>query len=157
MKPSIYKIDSPTTGSLFQMPKPSGEWLQDDLSFYLDTGVDHIVSLLEIDEQSELSLNAERLVCAEIGLTFTSFPIPDRDIPELGDFQSLVSGLAEELGNGTSIGVHCRAGIGRSGLVTCCILKIIGLDSPTAIRLVSEARGLAVPDTQSQIDFINSF
>lgn len=139
------------------MPKPSGEWLQDDLSFYLDIGVDHVVSLLETDEQSELGLSAEGLVCVEVGLTFTSFPIPDRDIPTSDNFQSLVTKLAEELGNGTSVGVHCRAGIGRSGLVTCCILKTIGLDSATAIRLVSEARGLAVPDTQTQINFINSY
>ena len=34
MKPSLYKIETPTTGSLFQMPKPSGEWLHDDLNHH---------------------------------------------------------------------------------------------------------------------------
>lgn len=157
MTPSIYKINSPTVGSLFQMPKPSGEWLQDDLKFYQASGMDHIVSLLETDEAAELGLLLEQEVCNQIGLQFTSFPIPDRQIPDLDSFKPAVTKLVTKLSQGQSLGIHCRAGIGRSGLLTCCILKSVGLNTENAIELVSRARGLKIPDTQDQIDFIESY
>ncbi len=157
MRPSIYKINSPTVGSLFQMPKPSGEWLQDDLKFYQTSGMDHIISLLETEEEIELGLLSERETCNQIGLQFTSFPIPDRQIPGLESFKPVVTRLAAELSEGQSLGIHCRAGIGRSGLLICCILKSVGLKTQDAIELVSQARGLKIPDTQVQIDFIESY
>ena len=157
MKPSLYKIETPTKGSLFQMPKPSGEWFRDDLQHYQMIGMDHIVSMLERDEAAELGLSDEGMHCEEVGLDFTSFPIPDRYIPELDEFSPIVACLAQKLEGGQSIGVHCRAGIGRSGLLNCCILKTVGLTTKDAIHAVSESRGLKIPDTQIQIDFINAF
>ncbi len=157
MRPSIYKINSPTLGSLFQMPKPSGEWLRDDLKFYQASGMDHIISLLETEEETELGLLREQENCNQIGLDFTSFPIPDRQIPDLDRFRPVVTSLVAKLSQGQSLGIHCRAGIGRSGLLTCCILKSVGLKTEDAIELVSQARGLKIPDTQIQIDFIESY
>ena len=157
MKPSLYKIETPTTGSLFQMPKPSGEWLHDDLNHYQLSGMQHIVSLLEQDEAAELGLSNEGPVCQEIGLDFTSIPIPDREIPSLETFKPIVLELSQKLKAGRSLGIHCRAGIGRSGLLNCCILKTVGLGTEEAIHRVSDARGLKIPDTQIQIDFIEAY
>ncbi|WP_108812652.1 phosphatase domain-containing putative toxin [Sphingorhabdus sp. Alg231-15] len=157
MKPSIYKINGPTIGSLFQMPKPSGEWLLDDLKFYQSSGMDHIVSLLESEEAAELGLLREQEKCDQIGLQFTSFPIPDRKIPDLDSFKPAVTNLVTKLSQGQSLGIHCRAGIGRSGLLVCCILKSVGLKTDEAIELASQARGLKIPDTQIQMDFIESY
>lgn len=157
MKPSVYKIDSATRGAFFLMPKPSGEWLREDIRYYAEIGIEHVVSLLEPNEISELGLLREKEVCKAAGILFTSFAIPDRQIPQNDKFDTLVVNLAENLAGGTSLAIHCRAGIGRSGLLACCILKSIGLDSEKAISLVSEARGLVIPDTRVQVDFIHSF
>ena len=157
MKPSLYKIDTPTTGMLFQMPKPSGEWLRDDLRHFQLSGMEHIVSMLEPEEALELGLSNEQSICLDIGLDFTLISVPDREIPDLNSFKPVVAELAEKLKTGQSLGIHCRAGIGRSGLLNCCILKSLGLETGEAIRRVSEARGLMVPDTQIQIEFIEAF
>mgnify|MGYP003650437215 CR=1 len=157
MKPSLYKIESLTPGAFYLMPKPSGEWLREDIEYYAHTGIKHVVSLLEPNEISELGLLREEDVCKEVGIFFTSFAIPDRHIPENDKFDTLVAKIAKNLNEGISVAIHCRAGIGRSGLLACCILKFIGLDSEKAISLVSEARGLVIPDTRVQVDFIHSF
>ncbi len=157
MKPSIYKVDAPFLGSLFIMPKPSGEWLYDDLMHYDSLGVRHIVSLLCDDEIRELSLEKEEELCRDIDLSFTNFSIADRGLPEIESFTVLVGSIAGELTKGKSVAVHCRAGIGRAGILTCCLLKKIGVKNDRAIELVSQARGVEVPDTDNQKEFISNF
>jgi protein-tyrosine phosphatase len=91
-------------------------------------------------------------------MEFRSFPIPDRQVP-LSEAQ-----LAEELervSHTLSIGknflVHCRQGIGRSGLVAACLLVKKGMSPRAAVEAVSAARGLPVPETTEQRDWIDHY
>jgi len=59
MKPSMYLVASSLPGRLFIMPKPSGEWLAEDLGHCRSVGIDTIVSMLEPDEVAELLLHDE--------------------------------------------------------------------------------------------------
>lgn len=85
-------------------------------------------------------------------MTFTSFPIPDRGIPE--DRCAAIA-LAKELGEGhQSVLIHCRAGIGRSSTIAAAVLILLGQDPKEALRKIASARGLPVPDTQLQRDWL---
>ena len=115
MKPNIYKVDSNTPGRLFIMPKPSGEWLKDDISYYQSIGVNKIASLLTNEEIIDLDLDNESTVCQNAGIPFHRFPINDRHTPKSDGFSNLVQQLSIALQKGQSIPIHCRAGIGRAG------------------------------------------
>lgn len=141
-------------GALYVMPKPSGEWLHEDVDEYRSLGIDHILSLLSLDEMEELGLQGEQVACGNKRLRFTRFGIVDRGLPDVSQLVPLAEKLAREIAEGASLAVHCRAGIGRAGLVASCILQHLGLTATDAIAIVSQARGVQIPDTQEQVEFI---
>ena len=154
MKPSMYPVVSSLPGSIFIMPKPSGEWLTEDIGYYRSVGVDTVVSLLEPVEVVELSLQREREICAQHRIDFINLAVKDRSLPSLEEFEDLISTIVQKLRSGKVVAVHCRAGIGRSGMVVCCALLNFGHSALSAIELVSRSRGVPVPDTTEQRDFI---
>jgi protein-tyrosine phosphatase len=58
------------------------------------------------------------------------------------------------LRTGKAVAVHCRAGIGRSALIAACVLVRSGYDVDGAFDTIAKARGMAVPDTQAQHDWV---
>ncbi len=73
------------------------------------------------------------------------------------DTAGLARTLAEKIGEGSTIAVHCRAGIGRSSLIAACVLAVSGTDPDAAFALIAAARGVAVPDTMEQRDWVAQF
>jgi protein-tyrosine phosphatase len=49
--------------------------------------------------------------------------------------------------------VHCRAGIGRSGIAAAAVLVSLGHEPRDVFAMVSKARGVSVPDTDEQIEW----
>ena len=152
MKPQIYKIKAIGLGSLSVMAKPvAGEWLEGDFRFYKDSGINLIVSLLEEFEAYELGLQDEKEIAERHGIAFLSFPIADWGVPEsFTRFQEFISLLHEQIQNGAHAAVHCRAGIGRSGLVAASVLVLEGFTPEQAFARVSEVRRCPVPHTEEQ-------
>ncbi len=62
--------------------------------------------------------------------------------------------LYREAAGGLNTVVHCRAGIGRTGIIAAGVLLHCGFEPQEAIEHISEQRGVAVPDTQEQIDWV---
>lgn len=90
------------------------------------------------------------------GMSFTSFPIPDRQIPKSeSKLAEVLESVTKDPSAGRNILVHCRQGIGRSGLVAACLLVKKGMSPGGAIDSVSEARGVPVPETAEQRDWID--
>lgn len=139
------------------MPKPSAERLDADVQHYRTIGINVIVSLLAKTEATELGLQAEAITCANHHLQFLQLGIPDFGLPALAPFTTLVRQIATKLTNGESVAVHCRAGIGRSGMLACCTLIELGLSPADAIEQVTTSRGQEVPDNDQQTDFIYRF
>ena len=156
MKPSMYPVVAEYPGQLFIMPKPSGEWLREDAQYYHTMGVDLVISMLEQDEAAELSLQEEGRVCSDNHMDFLNFPIPDRCLPDRDDFKELISIVRSRLEKNEVIAVHCRAGIGRSGMLVCVVLAGFIGSALKAIEVVSRARRVEVPDTPEQRAFIES-
>ena len=155
MVPQIYKVLTSGSGFLAVMARPrSGEWLRDELHGLVQIGVDTIASLLEPQEETELELSSEASIAQELGLRFLRFPIADRGVPSAAaEFHRFVAGLADEVRGGRGVAVHCRAGIGRSGITAASVLVSLGHEPRDVFGMVSKARGISVPDTEAQIEW----
>jgi protein-tyrosine phosphatase len=145
--------------SLAIMPRPrSGDWLEDEVGKWKREGLGTVVSLLEPAEVTELALGSEPKLCTDLGIDFLSFPIPDRGVPaSRAAFDSFLAPLVLRLRAGGSVGVHCRAGIGRAGLTAACILVRAGIPYPLAFPAISRARRVNVPDTEQQEQWVQQF
>jgi protein-tyrosine phosphatase len=152
MRADIYWIDDLPRGRLAIVGRPrAGDWLADEISGWTAIGLSDVVLLLENDEVRALGLEQEAAITMKAGLSFERFPIPDRGVPVSADAAvQLFDNIASKIANGRSVGVHCRAGIGRSGLVTASVLLRLGISESDAWQRVSTARGLRVPDTDEQ-------
>lgn len=151
MQPEVYKVKDLEKGCLIVMAKPvSGEWMEDEFIGFSRLGINKIVSLLEEHEQQELGLASEALLCSKNAIEFTSFPMPDRGLPDTKQAIVLAKQLYLEICRGKHVAIHCRAGIGRTGIIAGAVLLRSGLNSTEALALISKARGVQVPDTQEQ-------
>ena len=110
-----------------------------------------VVSLLEDDEAAQLGLTDERQAAECQSVRFISFPIPDCGVPASTEGAiEAIGRIAAELKAGNNVAVHCRQGVGRSGLITAALLVNSGLHAEQAIEIVSSARGTSVPETVEQ-------
>jgi len=137
-------------------PRPTDN-LEDAILGWRSEGIDVVVSLLEAQEAPGLT-EAERQLCQEFGIEFLSFPIRDKTVPAVLDaFSSIVRLLAARISTGQGVAIHCRAGIGRSTTVAACILITLGVDAEVALDMIAEARGVEVPETEAQRQWILGF
>lgn len=141
------------------MPRPrSGEWLPDEIDEWQRQRIGAVVSLIERHEEVELGLQTEAALCARRGIEFLAFPIADRGIPtSVRDVDVLVDGLVTRLRGNVAVAIHCRAGIGRSGLIAGCVLLKLGMQQQEIFQALTRARGVTVPDTAGQIEWLNQF
>lgn len=159
MPTPVYWIPTSFPGRLAVAPRPrGGDWLDDELRDWRSRGFDLVVSLLEYQEVRDFDLGEELSLSETNGMGFLSFPIPDRGTPDSPDaFRELVALLSDELDAGGSVLIHCRQGIGRSGLLAASLLAAAGVSRSEAARVVSQARGVTVPETDVQRHFLDSF
>ncbi len=159
MTARIHWIDCRAAGRLAIMARPrSGDWLADEICGWREAGVDVVVSLLERDEVDELELHAEERWCQDRGIDFMSFPIPDRGVPaSMRDMAALAQTIANWVSSGRLVAIHCRAGIGRSSLVAACALICLGEGPVSSFGLIRDARGVSVPDTEDQREWVTGF
>jgi protein-tyrosine phosphatase len=157
--PEPYWIPTDTTGRLAIVARPrGGDWLEVDVKHWKRSGLHRIVSLLEPAEAEDLELANEAEILEEESLEPVSLSIPDRGIPGDADaFADAVAETAAALQAGTNIGIHCRQSVGRAGLFASSILVALGASSSEAIRRVSAARGVAVPETAAQAQWLARF
>ena len=155
-EPSIFKVEEIWKSFLAMMPRPvSGEWIQDEFAGIAAYGIHRVVSLLEEPEAEEVGLGDEAVLCACYGMEFVSYPIVDRGLPEsVEEFSRFIRGLYDAINRGEATVVHCRAGIGRAGIVAACVLLQAGFDPEKVFAHVSRARGLEVPDTEDQREWV---
>jgi len=93
----------------------------------------------------------ERQAAEGQAVSFISFAIPDRGVPaSTAAAIEVVGRIATELSSGHNVAVHCRQGIGRSGLIAAGVLMSSGFRAEQAMEAVSSARGISVPETPEQ-------
>jgi len=152
MKADLFWNPGPWRGRLAIATRPrGGDWLDDEASAWRHADVDVVVSLLENEEAGLLDLLGERQAAEDHAIRFISFPISDRGVPaSLPEALSLIGRITAQLNAGENVAVHCRQGIGRSGLIAAGALIAAGTSPDDAMQIVSNARGIPVPETTEQ-------
>jgi protein-tyrosine phosphatase len=156
---TIYSISGPWKGQLAIVSRPrGGDWLDDEVRAWRESGLDVIVSLLTADESVRWELAEEAQLCQTCNMQFLGFAIEDHGVPksQVDTFQ-LASKLNRALASGQNVAIHCWGGIGRSGMIAACVLVRGGIEPNEALQLVSTARGSTVPDTPQQREWVIEF
>jgi len=156
MSAEIYWVREIEPLRLGIMARPrAGDWLPDEVAGWVAAGVAVVVSLLQENEVAELGLSHEPGLCRDAGIRFLSHAIPDRGVPERADdFLTLAAQLAAEVRGGAGVAIHCRAGIGRSGLLGAAVLRELEIPVTAGFAMLSRPRGVSVPDTEVQRDWL---
>jgi protein-tyrosine phosphatase len=146
-------------GKLALAARPrGGDWLEDELVNWKRAGIDCVLSLLTREEEEALGLGSEAEYTVKQGMRFVSFAIPDREVPASKEaVVSLICDLKVELGAGRNVVVHCRQGVGRTGLMAACLLVSMGMNPEDAMKSLSIARGIEVPETEGQRQWIGRY
>ncbi|MGB5862920.1 MAG: hypothetical protein WBG95_01330 [Sulfitobacter sp.] len=130
--------------------------LNKDLAVAKRAQIDTVVSLLEPSEAEALGLADEQDICVSLGLTFLSHPIRDMHLPDAALFAAFARDIGARITGGHHVAIHCRASIGRSGMLACAVLTYFGFDPEAALKHVSQQRKCPVPDTEEQAAFVRS-
>ena len=123
----------------------------------LEAGVSCFLDLTQRDELPPYDADLP------LGVDYFRKPIPDHGIPQQpGHMAELLDCLRNALRSGRVIYLHCRAGIGRTGMVAGCLLVENGLAGDAAIgelnRLWQQSGRAAlwpqVPETPEQTEYV---
>lgn len=148
MFPVIYPLNNAAPNPLWLCGRPSPDWLADDVAQLANAGARSWLCLMEQAEMNNLGIEALPRVVQDNHMQFLHYPIRDRGLPTF-NMHELIERLEEGLTLGPVV-VHCRAGIGRTGVVAATLLIRQGIPAAEAIERVSVARRVSVPDTAAQ-------
>ncbi|MGA9641158.1 MAG: dual specificity protein phosphatase family protein [Terriglobales bacterium] len=159
MSTKLYWAEGPWPGKLALAARPrGGDWLEDEMAAWRRAGVDTVLSLLTPEEERELDLKSESREAKQKGMKFVSLPIPDREVPPAeSELRKIIEKLDADLSAGKNVVIHCRQGIGRSGLIAACLLVTKGLSSGAAVETLTAARGAEIPETPAQRRWIDHY
>jgi ADP-ribosyl-[dinitrogen reductase] hydrolase len=122
-----------------------------------------------IDLTAEGELPAYHLEFGKLGsssVVHRRFPIVDHGLPSSPlTMADVAAAIEADLAQGRRVYVHCRAGIGRTGMAVGCYLIQQGLDGPAALEKLqtlwqrcSRARAWpSIPETPEQIEYLRSW
>jgi len=156
MQSTIYEVEQIGRGFLFVMARPvTSHSIEYEFIGIAKKGILKVVSLLELSEARDVGLDRERELCEFNGMAFVSYPIKDWELPSsVTEFAEFTRNICQQITDGTNTVVHCRGGIGRTGMLAAGILLHCGYEPDDAFRHISEARGAPVPDTDEQRNWI---
>lgn len=142
---------------LTQRPE-GGAALDASIAAWREAGADMVVSLLEPREVCDLRLEHEGTVCRSHGIEFHEMPMPNGGTPrDPAKLCALLDCIQVEVLRGKAVVIHCRAGIGRTGVIAGCVLLKLGTSVDDIFPLLTKARGIPVPDNDMQIEWLRCF
>ncbi len=137
----------------------TGPWARDleaDLLAIRDWGAIALVTLIEAHEFDLLRVADLGRKAKAMGLEWQHLPIRDVNVPgetfESG-WETSGPALLDLLRRGERVVVHCRGGLGRSGLVAAKMLVELGIAPRDAINRVRAARRGAI-ETPEQEQYV---
>jgi len=136
-----------------------GRDLDSDLQVIVDCGAKAIISLIEDHEFIELDVTELPIKTMKAGIEWHHLPIKDSSIPtEIFEKKWSSSGnkMHDILNAGENIVVHCKGGLGRTGLVAARLLIELGETAENSINKVRSTRSGAI-ETVEQFKYVREF
>lgn len=141
-------------GKLYVSPMPFGPYDPGNalLKVYKQYRITFAIMLVT---DTELEKKAKRDLLAiyrQNNIQPIRFPIADYTSPELHAFSITVDQVSGYLRAGANMAVHCNAGVGRTGVMTCCIVRdITGKTTGEAIEYVRQFMQTNMTDEQMRL------
>ena len=135
----------------------TGPWARDldtDLAVIRAWGASALVTLMEDHELVHLEVGRLGEAVRSMGIDWYHLPIRDVSVPSNAfETQWRTSGeeLRERLLRGQSVVVHCRGGLGRTGLIAASLLIELGEVPVRALERVRAARPGAVETREQEL------
>lgn len=138
-------------GTLALSPLPRGA---DDLRALADFAPALVVSMTEAAEMADLGAGALPDWLAAHGIGWAHFPIPDFGTPPAhADWPRLSAQVLAVLQSGGRVLLHCRGGLGRSGMVALRLMVEAGEAPEAALARLRKVRPGAV-ETEAQFHWV---
>lgn len=137
-------------------------WARDlelDLAASRVWGASELVTLMDSEEFTLLNVPDLPFRVTTHGMAWRHLPIPDQGVPAdafMQDWPIACQELLSALQTGARIVLHCRGGLGRTGLVAALLLIETGIAPEDAIREVRRRRPRAI-ETRAQEDFVRTY
>jgi len=138
---------APGKNDRFAIGGPWARDLDEDLDAIVAWGARTIVTLLESRELAYLAITRLGVEVQRRGMEWLHLPIPDVGTPGPefeAEWPAVSDHLRSRLYAGENIVVHCRGGVGRSGMIAARLLAESGVDAEEAIARVRAVRPGAI-------------
>src|SRR5262245_32062487 len=129
-------IDEPL---LAASAEPAGP---EQLAWLRGQGIDILVTLTE-EPLPRTWVDGAGLMCVHV-------PIPDMDVPTVGQIDQVMSVIDKARTSGMGVAVHCLAGRGRTGTILAAYFVHAGLPAGEAMQKVRELRPGSIEVTEQE-------
>ncbi|MBI3409050.1 MAG: dual specificity protein phosphatase family protein [Planctomycetes bacterium] len=92
----------------------------------------------------------------EAGLLVLHVPVIDMHAPSQEQIELCLSSIAKAHAQSMGVGIHCGAGLGRTGVIVACYFVNMGLDAQSAIARVRRLRPGSI-ETDEQLEAIEEY
>ena len=138
----------------------TGSWDRDllvDLEAIRAWGATVIVNLIEDHEMTDLGVQ-DTAQHVPANIAYLRLPIPDFGVPDPGwheQWQTEGPALLAWLHAGESIVLHCKGGLGRTGMIAARLLVELGCTAQESIAAVRKARAGTI-ETREQEAYVEA-
>lgn len=134
----------------------SRDWDRDlhtDIEAIVEWGASSVITLIEDHEFKLLGIESLGEAVVTAGLHWWHLPIRDVDVPDKqfeNEWKVVGPKIHARLSVGERILIHCRGGLGRTGLLAGRVLVEQGMEPVAAIAMVRTARPGAIETTEQE-------
>lgn len=113
-------------GRLYVSPMPFGAYDTRNqlMGLYREYKIEHVYIIATDDEIKRKARRDIREDYKKIGATFRQLPIQDMTAPDTNQIREIVVDAITRLQK-CRIAIHCHAGVGRTSVLTCCVVQAI--------------------------------